>query len=86
MKVRIEVDGEVRYEDPRLFGDLSELEVGVDCHKYDLEEYYLPPVLRRVLKTSKQGEVFQIRSSRREKVLPAFSDPAGIFTREVLEG
>lgn len=60
--------------------------MGVDCHKYDLEEYYLPPVLRRVLKTSKQGEVFQIRSSRREKVLPAFSDPAGIFSREVLEG
>jgi hypothetical protein len=84
VKVKLEVDGELKYEDPR-FDDLSELEVGVDCHKYDLEEYHLPPVLRRVLKTSKQGEVFQIRTSRRGKLLPAFSDPAGIFTREVLE-
>jgi hypothetical protein len=38
VKVRIEVDGVNVFEHPR-FDDLSEIEVGVDSAKYDLEEY-----------------------------------------------
>jgi tetratricopeptide (TPR) repeat protein len=54
--------------------DLTELELGKDCAKYDLEEYTLPPVIRKVLKTSKMGEVFEIRTSRKDKIVPAFPD------------
>jgi hypothetical protein len=51
------VDGINVFEHPR-FDDLSEIEVGVDSAKYDLEEYQVPPVLRKVLKSSKLNEVF----------------------------
>jgi hypothetical protein len=57
VKVRIEVDGVNVFEHPQ-FDDLSEIEVGVDSAKYDLEEYQVPPVLRKVLKSSKLNEVF----------------------------
>ena len=53
----MEVDGVVVFEHPRM-DDLSQIEVGVDSQKYDLEEYYLPPVLRKVLKTTKETEKF----------------------------
>ncbi len=36
------------------------------------------------MKTSKQGEVFQIRSNKKSKILPAISDPSGIFTDQIL--
>ena len=62
----------------------QELELGVHVHKYDLEEYYLPPIMRRVLKTTKQGEIVQIRSSRRDKIVPYFEDPQGVFKRDLL--
>lgn len=38
IKARIEVDGVTVFEHPR-FDDLTEIEVGVDSAKYDLEEY-----------------------------------------------
>jgi hypothetical protein len=38
VKARIEVDGVTVFEHPR-FDDLTEIEVGVDSAKYDLEEY-----------------------------------------------
>lgn len=60
MKVRIEIDGVIKFEHPK-FDNLIEIEVGVDAAKYDLEEYFLPPVVRRILKTTKPTEVTQIR-------------------------
>lgn len=50
-----------------------------------MEQYYLPPVLRKVLKTSKMEEMFEVRSSRRDKIIPHFDDPNGIFSKQVLE-
>jgi hypothetical protein len=38
VKARIKVDGVTVFEHPR-FDDLSEIEVGIDSAKYDLEEY-----------------------------------------------
>ena len=85
VKVRIEVDGVVKFEHPR-FDDLTQIEVGIDSQKYDLEEFYLPPIVRKVLKTSKLNEVFQVRTSRRDKALPAFSDEiGGVFKKEILD-
>ena len=71
------------FEHPR-FDDLSEIEVGIDCAKYDLEEYHLPSIIRRILKTTKMNEVFQIRTTRRNKITPFFKDPNGVFNDEIL--
>ena len=83
IKVRIEVDGQKVFEHPR-FDDLSEIEVGVDSAKYDMEEYQLPPVLRKVLKYSKLNEVFEIKTRRADKLIPLFPDSNGIFKPELL--
>ena len=61
--------------------------MGVEAAKYDLEEYFLPPMVRKILKTTKPAEVFQVRCSSRaklNKVVPYFDDPQGIFTKEIL--
>ena len=42
----------MKFEHPK-FDDLTEIEVGVDADRYDLEQYFIPPVIRRILKTSK---------------------------------
>jgi hypothetical protein len=83
VKVRIEVDGALKYEHPN-FERLQEIEVGPEAAKYDLEDYFLPPVLRRIIKTSKPLEVFQVRctsKARLAKIVPYFDDPQGIFTK-----
>jgi hypothetical protein len=50
--------------------------VGVDSQKYDLEDYTLPPVIRKILKTTKLTETFQVRvlpkGRAHSKVLPYF--------------
>ena len=38
VKIKVEVDGRTVFEDPK-FEDLEQIEVGVDAHKFDLEEY-----------------------------------------------
>ncbi|TNV85630.1 hypothetical protein FGO68_gene3643 [Halteria grandinella] len=58
--LKIEVDGVTLFEHPRM-DDLSQIEVGVDSQKYDLELYTLPPVVRKILKTTKLTETFQVR-------------------------
>jgi hypothetical protein len=89
VKVKIEVDGAVVFEHPGLLDEVGsgeQLEVGVHAAKYDLEEYRLPPVIRKALKTSKLGEVFQVRSTRRDKALPYFNDDEGqVFKKDLLE-
>jgi len=58
--------------------DLSQIEVGVDSQKYDLELYTLPPVVRKILKTTKLTETFQVRIVRSGrgmgKVVPYFEE------------
>lgn len=83
VKVRIEVDGVKVYEHMR-FDDLTEIEVGVDSAQYDLEEYRLPPIIRKILKTTKLTEVFQVRTKRIDKLKSYFKDPNGVFDADVL--
>ncbi len=45
----------------------------------------MPPVIRKVLKTTKTQEVFEVKCSRKEKIVPYFDDPNGVFKRELLE-
>ena len=84
MKVKISVDGTQVFEHPR-FEDLDEIEVGKDAALYDLEKYQLPPLIRKILKTTKLQEIFEVRCKRKDKVLTAFEDPNGIFTNSLVE-
>lgn len=45
----------------------------------------MPPVISKVLKTTKTQEVFEVKCSRKEKIVPYFDDPNGVFKRELLE-
>ena len=61
VRVKIDVDGAIVYESPNFDQDLPtdrEIVVGTEVLKYDMEEYYLPPVIRKILKTTKTGEIF----------------------------
>ena len=78
VKVKIVVDGVIKYCHPH-FDDLNALEPG-DYTKYDLEEYTVPALIRKVLKTTKQMEVVELRTTRREKCIPHFHDEA--FNKE----
>ena len=84
VKVKISVDGKQVFEHPR-FDDLTEIEVGKDAALYDMEKYQLPPVIRKILKTTKLQEIFEVRCKRKDKVLTAFEDPNGIFTNSLFE-
>jgi tetratricopeptide (TPR) repeat protein len=84
VKVKISVDGKQVFEHPR-FEDLDEIEVGKDAALYDMEKYQLPPLIRKILKTTKLQEIFEVRCKRKDKVITAFEDPNGIFTNSLVE-
>ena len=68
MLLKIEKDDEVVH-DSLTAGDESKADV------LDLEAYHVPAVLRRVLKTSKIGEITQIKSHLRKKLFDHLDDP-----------
>lgn len=63
MKVKIVVDGIEKYCSPN-FEELEIWEEGKDILKYDLEEFTVPAVVRRVLKKTKLKEIIEIRTTR----------------------
>jgi len=67
LKVKIVVDGVEKYCSPN-FEELEVWEEGVHVLKYDLEEYTVPAVVRRVLKKTKLKEIVEIRTNRLEKL------------------
>ena len=42
-------------------------------------------MIRKIVKLTKQFEVVEVRSKRKEKVMPMFEDISGVFTREHLD-
>jgi hypothetical protein len=77
------VDGATVFEHPR-FTELDQLEVGKDAVLYDLEQYFLPPVVRKLLKTTKLNEIFEVTSTRCDKLETYFEDPNKVFRPGVL--
>lgn len=76
MKIKVEIDGVVKYEHGGLSDDITLGEVDLtNAAKYDLELYHLPPILRKILKTTKQFEVVQVRTTRKDKAAPLIDDP-----------
>ena len=72
--IKLEIDGETKFDnfkgEPLL---------------YDLEEYQMPAVLRRVVKLTKLQDVIEIRSSCRNKLLDHLDDPQGVFKLSEME-
>ena len=52
MKVKIEVDGEVKFEHGDFYNMADPNEN--NYAKYDLEQYYVPACIRKTLKTTKK--------------------------------
>ena len=45
----------------------------------------MPPVIRKILKTTKTQEVFEVKCSRKDKLAPYFEDPNGVFKKDLLQ-
>lgn len=87
LRVKIEVDGELK-EDMFKIGQIEEFNTEVvagDCHVYDLEEYQVPGVVRKMLKITKPFEIVQITCKRKDKLIDHLPDAHGIFKHEHFE-
>lgn len=95
MKVKIEIDGEVKFchnnfekidysilvpkdddEDEDEDGKTHEepvFPVG-EFEKFDLDEYTVPSVVSRILKTTKLREAVQVRTTRKDKLSTHFEE------------
>lgn len=51
---------------------------------YDLEDYTLPALMRKLLKTTKRHQVRSVRCRRKDKLTDHLDDPNGVFTLERL--
>jgi len=80
LRIKIVVDGVEKFN----HGDFDDLFNTNDknCKKYDLEEYIVPSVIRKILKTTKLREIVEITCRKKEKLVGAFEDD--IFTKECL--
>ena len=74
LHIKLEIDGQCKFDN---FNSEPLL--------YDLEEYQMPAVLRRVVKITKLQDVVEIRSSCRNKLLDHLDDPHGVFKLAELE-
>lgn len=52
---------------------------------YDLEDYTLPALIRKLLKTTKKHEIRSVRCTRKDKLTDHLDDPNGVFTLERLD-
>ena len=87
LRVKIEVDGELK-EDMFKIGKIEEFNTEVvagDCLLYDLEEYQVPGVVRKMLKITKPYEIVQITCMRKDKLVDHLPDAHGIFKHEHFE-
>ena len=79
LKVRIEVDGEEKF----CHSQFESMDAGdEECATFDLEEYTVPGVIRKIIKTAKQFEIIQVRCRRRDKLIDHIDD--SIFRHEWL--
>lgn len=59
--------------------------VAGDTLVWDLEEFQVPGVIRKMLKTTKPYEIVQIKCKRKDKMLDHLPDAHGIFKHEYFE-
>jgi len=81
LRIKIVVDGEEKFSHGS-FDNLEEFDDS-NSQKYDLEEYKLPSVIRKILKTTKLREVVEVKCSRKNKLVDHLED--SIFKHEYFE-
>jgi hypothetical protein len=87
LRVKIEVDGEVK-ADMFKIAEIEEFKAEVvagDCLIYDLEEFQVPGVVRKLLKITKPFEIVQLTCTRKDKLTDHLPDAHGIFNHEYFE-
>ena len=87
IRVKIEVDGETK-ADMFEIGQIEQFGTEVvagDCLIYDLEEFQLPGVVRKMLKITKPFEIVQITCMRKDKLIDHLPDAHEIFKHEYFE-
>ena len=52
---------------------------------YDLEDYTIPAVIRKLLKTTKRTQIRSVRCKRKDKLTDHLNDPNGVFTLDRFE-
>lgn len=52
---------------------------------YDLEDYTIPALVRKLLKTTKRTQIRSVRCKRKDKLTDHLDDPNGVFTLERFE-
>lgn len=88
LRVKIEIDGETKLDQFEV-GTVEECQVeiiggGSSC--YDLEEYTVPAIVRKVLKIQKPYEIMQIKCLKNERLLDHMDDEQnGVFRTEWFE-
>lgn len=85
LRVKIEVDDEVKVDQFKI-GVIEQFEViAGDTTPYDLEEYEIPAVVRKILKKTKPMEIVQVMCvGRVEKLTDHLEDKNGVFQHEFL--
>ena len=100
VKVKVEIDGEVRFAHEKFekldYAPLQEeAEEGEErkeeeavpeneVEKFDFDEYAIPSVVSRILKTTKLKEVVQVRTTRKDKLDSHFDEETKCFKKELL--
>lgn len=55
-----------------------------ELERFDLEEYTVPGIIRKILKTTKLREVVQIRTTRKDKLSTHFDEEGKCFKKDIL--
>lgn len=83
LKVSIEIDGVQVFchKDPltTTIPDEEGKEASEYFASYDLEEYTIPAVIRKLLKTTKKYQIRSVRCKRMDKLTDHMDDPNGVF-------
>ena len=99
MKVSVEIDGQVVFHHkeplsidlpkPKQEDDDEETKEPLKTNEfyatYNLEDYTIPAVIRKLLKTTKRFQVRTVRCSRKDKLTDHLDDINGVFSLEKLE-
>lgn len=103
LKVKIEVDGEVKFchnnfdqldytvlrkvtnEEDEEVDEVEPIFPDNEFERFDLEEYTVPSIIRKILKTTKLREVVQVRTTRKDKFVNYFDEDTKCFKKDILQ-
>ena len=86
LRIKIDVDGETKVDQFKI-GMIEQVEIiAGENTLYDLEEYEVPAVIRKILKITKPAEMVQVMCiGRVDKLTDHNEDKNGIFKHEYFE-